>query len=352
MGLIHLPQSKWGSGTGRQVILKSDFDKIEQGLLESFEVSGAPPLEYVDGATLRVQATPDCKARLMMCGWPSPLHPGQWVDAGLSDGRYRENAAPVSLNLPTAGHLWGSEKSSQWYAVYALAADTDLIFTLKAMPVLRVASAAGQTVSLRNCANTANIGYGFGAGELVDGQLLGLSGASRGLARPVTGHNTDNGTGGTVTYGGSALSLAAGDWFAVLPPAANFRYLGMAFNDAAGNLAPFYQERGLTTWRNPVQLTSGALNGYTLVDLGLAVPPTARRLLGFAAATAGYDLKLAVSYDGAAAALLLHGTPPAGDFHGVRGAVPFACRVPEGNQLYLNNDNTANQTVNITGWRE
>ncbi len=73
MGLIHLPQTKWGSGTGRQVILKSDFDKIEQGLLESFEVSGAPTLEYLDAATVRVQATPDCRARLMMCGFPSPL---------------------------------------------------------------------------------------------------------------------------------------------------------------------------------------------------------------------------------------------------------------------------------------
>ena len=66
----------------------------------------------------------------------------------------------------------------------------------------------------------------------------------------------------------------------------------------------------------------------------------------------GYDLKLAVSYDGSSPALLLHGTPPAADFQGVRGAVPFSCRVLEGNKLYLNNDNTANQTVNITGWRE
>ena len=151
---------------------------------------------------------------------------------------------------------------------------------------------------------------------------------------------------------GGALSLAAGDWLVVLPPAANFRYLGMVFNAADGNLAPFYQERGLTTWRTPVQLTSEALNGYTLMDLGLAAPPTARRLMGFAAATAGYDLKLAISYDGATAALLLHGTPPANDFQGVRGAVPFTCRVLEGNKLYLNNDNTANQTVKITGWRE
>ncbi len=104
MGLIHLPQAKWGSGTGRQVILKGDFDKIEQGLLESFEFAGGPALAYVDTATLRVSATPDCKARVMLCGFPSPLHRDHWLDVGLSDGRYRENAAAVDLNLPTACH--------------------------------------------------------------------------------------------------------------------------------------------------------------------------------------------------------------------------------------------------------
>lgn len=351
MGLIDLPQSKWGSGTGRQVILKSDFDKIEQGLLESFEIHGTPALEYVDGATLRVQATPDCPARVMLCGFPSPLHPGQWVDAGLSDGRYRENAAPVTLNLPTAGSLWGSAKASQWYAVYALAGATDTIFTLKAMPGLRVASQSGQTVSLRNTANTAGIGYGFAAGELAGGQILVLSGASRGLARAITGNNSDNGTGGTITYGGAALSLAQGDWFVVLPNT-NFRYLGMAFNDAGGNLAPLGRDGNLIIWSTSRLLVSGALNGYTLTDLALAAPPTARLVMGFAAAGSGSDLKLAISYDGSSAALLLHGTPPANDFHGVRGAVPFCCRVLEGNKLYLTNDNTANQTVNITGWRE
>jgi hypothetical protein len=352
MGLIHLPQGKWGSGTGRQVILKSDFDKIEQGLLESFEVAGAPALEYVDSATLRVQATPDCQARLLMCGWPSPLHPGQWLDAGLSDGRYRENSAAVTLNLPTAGHLWGSEKSSQWYAVYALAGATDTIFTLKGMPVLRVASQNGQTISLRNTANTAGIGYGFAAGALTNGQILLLTGASRGLARAITGHNTDNGTGGTITYGGSALTQAQGDWFVVLPPNTNFRYLGMFFNDADGNLAPFYQERGRTTWRSPRQLVAGAINGYTLTDLALVAPPTARHLLGLAAAASGFDLKLAISYDGNSPGLLLHGAPPAADFQGGRGALPFDARVLESHKLYFNNENTANQTVKITGWRE
>ncbi|MCX5892180.1 MAG: hypothetical protein NTW80_04275, partial [Deltaproteobacteria bacterium] len=223
----------------------------------------------------------------------------------------------------TAGSLWGTEKASQWYAVYALAGATDTIFTLKGMPVLRVASQSGQTISLRNTGNTAGIGYGWAANELVNGQLLVLSGASRGLARAVTGHNTDNGTGGSITYGGSALSLAQGDWLAVLPPNTNFRYLGMAFNDADGNLAPFFQDRGQTTWRSPRQLISGAINGYTLTDLALVAPPTARQLLGLASAASGYDLKLAVSYDGSSPAMLLHGAPPPPISRGDGGPCPL-----------------------------
>jgi hypothetical protein len=117
MSLIDLPQTKWGSGTGRQVILKGDFAKIEEAVTEAFEFTRGPGLEYVDSATLQVDATADCKARVMMCGFPSPLARGHWVDGGLSDGRYRENAAPVSLNLATSGHLWGTEKPDQWYAV-------------------------------------------------------------------------------------------------------------------------------------------------------------------------------------------------------------------------------------------
>jgi hypothetical protein len=351
MALIHLPQAKWGSGTGRQVILKSDFDKVEQALMESFELTLAPSLEFVDSARVRVQATADCKARVMMCGFPSPLQPGQWVDGGLADGRYRENATSVTLDFGAAGSLWGTEKSEQWYCLYALAGSSDTTFSLKALPLMRVSSQATQVITLRNHANTGDIGYGLTANELVDAQILVLSGASRGLCRPVTANNDDNGTGGTVTYGGSALSLARADWFVVLPET-NFRYLGMVFNDDAGNLAPFYQDGGRTAYRVPRLLASGAIDGYHQFDLGLVAPPTARLLEGFALAVAGYDLKLAISYDGSSAALILHGSPPTLEFLGARGAIPFYCRVPEGGQIYLNNDNTLNQTVKVTAWRE
>ncbi len=95
-----------------------------------------------------------------------------------------------------------------------------------------------------------------------------------------------------------------------------------------------------------LSVASLAVGGYGLAEGGVRVA------LGWASAASGYDLKLAVSYDGSSPALLLHGAPPANDFQGVRGALPFCCRVLEGHKLYLNNDNTANQTVKISGWRE
>jgi hypothetical protein len=351
MSLIHLPQAKWASGTGRQVILKSDFEKIEQAVLEGFQLALAPPLEYVDQASLRVNATGDCKARVLVCGFPSPVHPGQWVSAGLADGRYRENSTALTLNFATSGHIWGTEKANQWYTVYALAGASDTSFTLKAMPVMRVSSQATQIITLRNNGNTGDIGYGLSANELADGKILVLSGASRGLIRLITANNTDNGTAGTITYGGSALTLAQGDWFMVLPNT-NFRCLGMVFNGSDSHLVPFYQEGPYFHYATPRQAASGAISGYTLFDLGLIVPPTARRVRGFAAALLGYDLKLAVSYDGSNAALALHAPPPSGDFQGVRGAMPFSCRLLEGSRIYFNNENTANQVVKITGWEE
>jgi hypothetical protein len=351
MALIHLPQSKWASGTGRQVILKDDFDKIEQAVVESFELTLSPSLEYLSASQIQVNATADCPARVMLTGFPSPLHRGIMVDAGLADGCYRENPEPATLDMATSGNLWGTEKTSQWYGVFALAGSSDTTFSLKAMPVMRVSSQDTQVITLRNNANTANIGYGFTADELVDGEILVLTGSSRGLVRAITANNNDDGTGGTITYGGSALTLAQGDWFVVLPNT-NFRSLGMILNDVSSNLAPFYQEGNLFCYLTPRDLAQGAINGFTACDLALAAPPTARRLFGYAAATDGSDVKLAISYDGSNPALLLHATPPDVALHGVRGAVAFACLAPPSHSLYLDNDNTGNQVVRLTGWEE
>jgi hypothetical protein len=351
MGLIDLPQTKWGGGTGRQVILKSDFAAIEEALVESFALGNGLSLEYVGQSQVRVSATPDCRARAMLNGFPSPLHRGSRVDGGLSDGRCRENAAAEILDLETAGRLWGTEKSNQWYAVYAVAGSMETIFSLKAMPLMRVSSQNALTITLRNNADDADIGYGFAADELVNSKILVLTGASRGAVRLIVGNNSDNGTGGAITYDGAALSLVQGDWFVILPNT-NFRYVGMIFNDAAGNLVPFRQQGRSFVYLAPHILNSGALNGFMAVDLALAAPPMARIVAGFAAAQNGADVKLAVSYDGSTPAIILHGAPPAAVFQGVQGALPFRCQIAEGHKLFLDNGNSANQTVFVTGWEE
>jgi hypothetical protein len=351
MALIDLPQAKWNSGTGRQVILKGDFDKIEEALVESFELAQSPALEYLSASRVQVNATPDCQARVMLAGFPSPLHRGVLVDGGLSDGRYRENATPTLLDMAITGSLWGQEKGSQWYAVLAVAGAGDTTFMLKGMPVMRVSSQASQTITLRNNAHTANIGYGFAANELVDSSILVLSGASRGVIRAITANNNDNGTAGTLTYGGSALTLAPGDWFVILPKT-NFRFLGMIFNDSSSNLVAFNQEGSLCCFCTPRDLVQGAINGLTAFDLGLTAPPTARRLLGYVGATDGSDVKLAISYDGSNIALLLHITPPATAFQGVRGSIAFSCLTSASHKLYLDNSNTAGQVIRLMGWEE
>jgi len=349
--LVDIPQGKWGSGTGRQVILKGDFTKIETAVVEGFELSHAPDLEYVNEGQVRINATADCRARVMMCGFPSPLHRGLYVDGGLSDGAYRENAGPVTMDFASSTTYWGQEKSQQWYAVYAVAGSGETTFTLKAMPVMRFTSQAAQVITLRNNANDGNIGYGFLTDELANAQLLVLSGAAKGLIRPISANNNDNDTGGTITYTGSVLTLSAGDWLLVLPQI-NFRYLGLVFNDAASNLASFIKVGARVAWNVPREIFTGGLSGWTSLDLAAVAPPLARRLDGKAAALNGYDVKLAISTDGLQATQVIHASPPAVDFQGVRGAIPFACQVLDGNRVWFTNDNTANQIVHALGWEE
>ncbi len=351
MALLDLPHHKWGAATGRQVILKGDFARIEQAVVESFDLTGSPEMEYAGPAEVRVAATEDCRARLMLNGFPSPLHRGLWVDGGLADGRYRETAGPAALDLGNQAYRWGEEKPNQWYCIYAVAGTGEILFSLKAMPVMRVGGVDGPVISLRNNANTAGMGYGLATDELAQARLLVLTGASRGKTREIIGNNNDRNTSGTLTYAGDPLVLAPGDWCIVLP-ATNFRALGMVLNDAGGNLAPFVQGGRCTSFQAARQLASGGFSGYTRVDLGLVVPPTARFLTGYAASTAGSDLKLAISLDGATPHLVLHAPPPGGTLAGVRGALPFRTPVAPGHCLYLNNDDAAGQAVYVTGWEE
>lgn len=235
--LVNLPKAKWWAA-GKQPGNKPDMQHIEVGLLEVFEMLAAPGLVWVDNTEVKVPATADSPAGVVMSGFPNVLHPGQMLPdgAGLSDGKYRENAAGASLDFDLAAALWGTEKASQWYAVLAIAGAADTTFTLKAMPFLTVKSQTGQVISLGTfLAPGTGIGYGFSTDQFAGGsKIYILSGVSKGQLRPVLHNNNDNGAGGTLEYSGAALTLAQGDRFIILP-ATNFRRLGDLWNNSSSN---------------------------------------------------------------------------------------------------------------------
>lgn len=240
-GLDSLPKAKWGN-SGKQPIVKQDWIDVETAILQSVGRSGgAPYVTWVDNTAVRVQANSDLKAACVMSGFPNIFHPGAMIDAGLTDGKQRINTSNVDMDFDTAATFWGSEKASQWYALFAIAANADTTFTLKAMPWMRVASQSTQTITLRNNLNTANIGYGFTTDSLANYKLLMISGASKGLIRTVTNNNNDNSTGGTITYSGTALTVSAGDWFIILPYGTNFRWIHDFWNNAYSNIVGFYR---------------------------------------------------------------------------------------------------------------
>lgn len=350
--LRNIPQEKWDVGTGRQVILKNDFAYIEQAVLEAMELQWLPELTWVDNTAVKVAATADCRARVVLAGLPSPVHRGLLVHGGMTDGRYRENAAEVFMDFDNPAHFWGTEKSSQWYVIYATAAEVETTFVLKAMPVMRLAAQAAQVITLRNNANSAGIGYGFTTDELKDGKILVLTGAAKGLLRTITANNNNNDTAGTVTYSGTALAMTPGDWFVVLPPGTNFRYLGMILNNSSGNIEPFYQRGTTFCWYQPRPWVSGAINGWTAKPLDLQAPVTARLVHGVIHADYGYSLKVGFSLDGTHWSRLVHVGYPGSGFKSTGAAVPFSFMPLADHSIYLDNENTAGQNYVITGWEE
>lgn len=271
------PNPKWQPGTGDQKILKSDFRDLEQAILGQPSVRLWPPLKYVDTATVRVEATADSPASMMFTGFPNIMNHELSITLGLSDTQTRISYANVSMNFG-AGNLWGSEKASNYYAVFAIAGDSDTDYTLKAMPYCRVKAEASQVIDLGTHLNAATgIGYGFTTDDFVGSYIYFLTGASKGLARAITANNNDDATGGQITYGGSALTMAQGDWFIILPGmvasvSTNFRWLGDVFNNASSNITEvtdiiygqnfyFWGTAGTYYWLCPFTWTECYANG-------------------------------------------------------------------------------------------
>lgn len=240
MGLSDLPHAKWSSANEKEPILKSDFVDIEEAI---FEVGSRPlKLTRLGAASVGVSAATDSPASVLLKGFPNTLHPGQFIGGGYTDNGLRINTAAASLDF-ASGDLWGNEKSSQWYAVYARAGDADSDFELKAMPYLRVKSQADTAITLGTNldANTA-IDYGWAdiAGSIY--VVWSATAASIGAVRTI---GSINGT--TVTYSGAALTLSQGDWFIILPDD-NFRWLGDVWNNSSGDIPDFVQAAADIWW--------------------------------------------------------------------------------------------------------
>lgn len=212
--------------------------------LQYFEPSKAAKLVYVGTGTAGVYASSSANpAMVCMDGFPDIKNPGQFVvvstASALPDCLYRQVIAPTYLTLPN--NLWGTRKVSQWYAVLANAAvgTAELsAFTLKGMPYLRAKSEAGQVISTgENLLPTNAIDYGFTVSEFVNGKVYVLTGSMAGELRTITANNAAAGA-STISYSGGALSLANGDWFIVLPPSLNFRWICDVFNNAANVIDP------------------------------------------------------------------------------------------------------------------
>ena len=268
-----LPNPKWG-GVNEEAILLGDFIAIETAILQLLGLTKTPTLQYVDATSTKVAASTDSPTSVMMLGFPDVVNPGQFITGGLTDSTYRQNTADAAMDFDVAASLWGTEKASQWYAIYAIEGDPITSFDLKAMPIMRVKSQATQTISLgTNVTPATGIGYGFTTDELVGASIYFISGASKGLIRPITANNNDSTTGGTVTYSGTALTVAAGDWFIVLP-ATNFRLLGYIFNDASSNLGLFTQDGNEFSFSSLLVNPTGTYENVTLC------PPTATQIFG------------------------------------------------------------------------
>jgi hypothetical protein len=271
------PWQKW-LDAGRQVILKGDFLALWYAIAGQTEARLQPSLVWVDVHTVQVKATADCPVHTRMDGMPNILNLVTQVSGGLSDGAARTITSNLSCDLASGG-LYGTtqtEKASQWYAFFAVAADADTDFDLKAIPIMRVKSHALNVISLgTNVTPATGIGYGFTTDELADGLAYILSGDSAGLMREISANNNNDATGGTITYTGDALTLAAGDWFIVLPPATNFRLLGTGYNNTSSNLLQFRRYGNEVYWEEEVLSGTGTDAAMTAEEIVKGICPFA-----------------------------------------------------------------------------
>jgi hypothetical protein len=265
----------------RVPIVKADFRALEEQIQGQFSARPQPPLVWVDTGTVRIEATADCPAEMAFTGMPNIMNHTCQVDGGLSDRKIRSAVANVSCILG-AGGFYGTtqtEKSSQWYVVFAVAADDAADYELKAMPIMRVKSQTGQAIKTGTLADpSAGIDYGFTDDDLAGGMVYFLTGASKGLMRSISANDVDTDT--RITYTGAALTVAQDDWFIVLPPT-NFRLVGTFFNNSSGHIHSFERQGNFVQWKELQPITVAALDNE---DIRICCPfaVEARVVIGLA----------------------------------------------------------------------
>jgi hypothetical protein len=254
---------------GKQPILKEDFVALEDAILTQGLVRMQPFLIWDSTSQVSIKATADCPVSMQFTGMPNILNPAVQVNGGLSDGKIRTVTGNVAMDIASDLYFAQTEKPSQWYAVFAVAGDSDADFVLKAMPIMRVKSQTSQAIKTGTLVTPGTgINYAFTDDDLIGSMIYILTGDSQGLIREISDNDVSTDT--RITYGGSALTLAAGDWFIILPNT-NFRFVGTCFNNSGGNIDNFYRQGNRVTWLNASTI-SGYETPTVYTDITIACP--------------------------------------------------------------------------------
>ena len=242
--------------------------------LEHFAPPPIPNLVYSTATTVYVTANAASPAWIRADGFPDQLNPGLFVTGGISNSQYYSVTAQTSFVM--TGNTYGTEKASQWYAIYAESSGS--AFNLLGMPFLRWKSEASQVIRVgtNSYPNTDGV-YGFTPAQFVGGQLYILSGAAQGQLRTITANTEDSGY-TAITYSGAVLGMSQGDWFIVIPPSVNFRWIGDVFNDASSNIQPFVKRGNVVQWYSGINDTSPGYVDAHVLEYVQFVSPLAKRL--------------------------------------------------------------------------
>lgn len=210
---------------------------------------------------------------------------GQYQNVGPIDTFWEVNSA-VDVDVDAAGTLIGGKSTGgtgSWYSLFMTSASTFLV-----LPFVRVdaISESGGVTTINPAAHddgtTADNTFVTGDDDFNDYRLMYLSyDTNDGTIWTIS--DTVNGTPDQIKVASDITAIvSAADWLQMLPPAAtDCLYLGTIRVDNSGNLLAF-DRYGRFGVQYRVQVVVDAVLGTSPgnTDLGAAVPPIARRIVG------------------------------------------------------------------------